>query len=86
MKITFTQFGKRTKVRNDDLAGRETSIADMIRECRNNSRGCPSGECRNIESIEEFVHQGSITLTIVSPVGESLSSFGIEQCLRSMVE
>ena len=86
MKITFTNLGKRTRVCIDDVAaGREQSIAETIRGCRQSSWACPSGECRNIESIEEVVAQGSVVLTITPRADAQLSYSGIEECLRYML-
>ena len=84
MKITFMHLGKRTQIRIDDVAGQEQSIAETIRKCRNNSRACPSGECRNIESIEERTEEGSVVLTIKARANSQLSYSGMEECLRSM--
>lgn len=85
MKITFTNLGKRTQVRIDDIAGDEKPIAEAVRKCRQSSWACPSGECRNIESIEERLEPGCVVLTITPRDGAQINYAGMEECLRYML-
>jgi hypothetical protein len=69
-------------VRIDDVRGQEQMLLDKIHRCRQSAWACPSGECRNIASIDEHVEAGSIVLTLAARPDTQLDRAGIRECLR----
>ena len=72
-------------VRIDDVAGREQTVLEKIRSCRQSAWACPSGECMKIGTMEERPGEGCVFLTLTPRPGDELSPAGIEQCLRYML-
>jgi hypothetical protein len=85
MKYSVTNQDKGIGVRIDDVAGQEQTVLEAIRQCRQSAWACPSGECRNIGSMEERAEDGSIFLTLTPRPGAQLDPSGIEECLRYML-
>jgi len=85
MKYSITKQGDRFSVRIDDVSGQEQTIREEIGSCRQSAWACPSGECRNVGSIEERVEGGSIFLTLAPRPGASIDRSGIEECLGYML-
>ena len=73
-------------VRIDGVAGREQSVVEKIRSCRQSAWACPSGECMKIGTMEERLGEGWVSLILTPRPGEQLSSVGIDQCLRYMLQ
>jgi hypothetical protein len=69
-------------VRIDEVRGQEQMLLDKIHRCRQSAWACPSGECRNIASIDEHVEGGSIVLTLAARPDTQLDRAGIRECLR----
>ena len=85
MKCRITKQGSGLSVEIDDVSGQEPAVLQQIRQCRPSAWACPSGECRNIGSIEEHVEEGRIVLTLTPRPGAQLDPSGIEECLGYML-
>ncbi len=85
MKYSITRQGDGFSVRIDDVSGQEQTILEQIGLCRQSAWACPSGECRNVGSIEEHVEAGSVFLTLLPRLGASIDRSGIEECLAYML-
>jgi hypothetical protein len=82
MKYQVEKQGTNISVRIDDVAGREQTLIQAIRLCRQSAWACPSGECQNIGTIEERAEGGSVFLTFVPRPGAQIDPSGLEICLR----
>jgi hypothetical protein len=85
MKYSITNQGNVLNVRIDEVSGQEATLLQAIQRCRHSAWACPSGECRNIGSMEERAEVGSIFLTLTPRPGAVLDRSGIEECLRYML-
>ncbi len=85
MKYSITKQGDGFSVRIDDVSGQEQTILEKIGLCRQSAWACPSGECRNVGSIDEQVEAGSVIVTLVPRPGANIDRGGIEECLAYML-
>lgn len=85
MGFQIESTGPGLTVRIDDVAGREQSVLERIRDCRSSAWACPSGECMKIAEMQEHSGEGCVVLTLTPGSTEPLSRAGIEQCLRYML-
>ncbi|MGZ5098877.1 MAG: hypothetical protein ACXWF6_07270 [Usitatibacter sp.] len=85
MSFQIEKSGTGLNIRIDDMAGREQTVLDKIRSCRQSAWACPSGECMKIGTMEERSGDGCVFLTFTPKSGDQLSPVGIEQCLRYML-
>ena len=85
MKYWIIEQGNGFNVRIDDVRGEEQTVLDKIRRCRQSAWACPSGECRNIASIDERAEGGSIVLTLTPRADTQLDRAGIKECLHYML-
>ena len=85
MKYWITEQGNGFSVRVDDVGRQEQELLDKLHRCRQSAWACPSGECRNIASIDERSDSGSVVLTLVPRADVRLDRDGITECLRYML-
>jgi hypothetical protein len=85
MKYSITKQGDGFSIRIDDVSGQEQTILERIDLCRQSAWACPSGECRNVGSIEEHVEAGSVFLSLAPRPGANIDRSGIEECLAYML-
>lgn len=85
MKYWIIEHGHGFNVRINDVRGEEQTVLDKIRRCRQSAWACPSGECRNIASIDERTEDGSIVLTLTARPDTQLDRGGIKECLHYML-
>ena len=85
MKIHIDRQGPGLSVRIEGTAGRERTLIDAIRLCRQSAWACQLGDCMNVQSIEERVADGVVHLTLTARPGIELDAAAIEQCLRLML-
>jgi hypothetical protein len=85
MSIHIEKAGSGLSVRIDNVAGREQTVLDRIRDCRQSAWACPSAECTKIGTMDQRSAGGCVYLTLVPRADEPLSAAGIEQCLRYML-
>lgn len=86
MNLQIEKAGAGLNVRIAGVAGREQSVLERIRSCRQTAWACPTGECMKIETMEEQRGEGWVSLTLTPIPGEQLSARGIEQCLHYMLQ
>jgi hypothetical protein len=85
MKYWIMEQGNGFSVRIDDVRGQEQTLLNKIHGCRQSAWACPSGECRNIASIDERAEGGRIVLTLMPRPDTKLDRGGIEECLHYML-
>ncbi len=85
MKYWIVERNGDFSVRIDAARGQEQVLLDKIHRCRQSAWACPSGECRNIASIDERTEAGSIVLTLTPRPDAQLDRAGIRECLRYML-
>jgi hypothetical protein len=85
MKYWITEQGNGFSVRIDDVRDQEQALLDKLRRCRQSAWACPSGECRNVASVDERVDDGSIVLTLAPRPETRLDRAGITECLQYML-
>jgi hypothetical protein len=85
MKYWIIEQGNGFSVRIDDVRGQEQALLDELHRCRQSAWACPSGECRNIASIDERSESGGVVLTLVPRADARLDRAGITECLRYML-
>lgn len=85
MKYWIIEQGNGFSVRIDDVRGQEKTLLNKIRQCRQSAWACPSGECRNIASIDERAEDGSIVLSLTPRPDIRLDRAGITECLQYML-
>jgi hypothetical protein len=85
MKYWITEQGNGLTVRVDDVCGQEQALLEKLHRCRQSAWACPSGECRNIASIDERSENGGLVLTLVPRADVRLDRDGITECLHYML-
>jgi hypothetical protein len=86
MKYRVEKQGTNISIQIDDVAGgQEQALLEAIRRCRQGAWACQSGECMNIETMEERVEGGSVFLTLIPRPSVQIDPAGIEICLRYML-
>jgi hypothetical protein len=85
MKYWIAEQGNGFSVRIDDVRGQEQELLNKLHRCRQSAWACPSGECRNIASIDERAEGGSILLTLAPRPDTRLDRAGISECLQYML-
>ena len=85
MKYWIIEQGDGFSVRIDGVRGQEQTLLNKIHRCRQSAWACPSGECRNIASIEERAEGGGIVLTLTPRPDTQLDRAGIKECLHYML-
>jgi hypothetical protein len=85
MKYWIVEQGNGFSVRIDDVRGQERVLLDKLRRCRQSAWACPSGECRNIASIDERADDGNIVITLAPRPDIRLDRAGITECLQYML-
>ena len=86
MKVDVAKTENGLEVRIEGMAGREQRVLEKIRNCRSSAWACPSGECLKVAAIDERLERGWIVLRLSPNPGEELSSAGIQECLRYMLQ
>jgi hypothetical protein len=85
MKYWIIEQGNGFSVRIDNVRGEEQALLDKLRRCRQSAWACPSGECRNVASIDERADDGSIVLSLAPRPDTRLDRAGITECLQYML-
>ncbi|HEX6138290.1 MAG TPA: hypothetical protein VF059_11575 [Casimicrobiaceae bacterium] len=85
MRYWIIEQDRGLSVRIDDVGGQEQALLERIHRCRRSAWACPSGECRNVESIDERAEGGSIVLTLTPRPDTRLDRAGIRECLHYML-
>lgn len=85
MRFRVEKHDAGLNVHIEDVAGQEQDLIEAIRRCRQSAWACTSGECMNIETIDERVAAGSVYLVLTPRPGTQLDPSGIEECLRYML-
>lgn len=85
MKYSIVEQDNGFSVRIDDVRGQERILLDKLRRCRQSAWACPSGECRNVASIDERADDGNIVLTLTPRPDTQLDRAGITECLQYML-
>jgi hypothetical protein len=82
LKLHIEQQGPDVSVRIEGVAGEARALIEAIRLCRKSAWACQSGECRNVETIEDRIEGGSVLLALVARPGARVEASGVEVCLR----
>ena len=82
MKYQVEKQGSNVSVRIEDVGGQEQAVVETIRLCRQSAWACQSGECLNVEAIEDRVEPGRVLLTLIPRPGAQIDPSGIDTCLR----
>lgn len=85
MRFRIEKANAEVEVRIDDVTGQEQALVDAIQRCRQSAWACASGECMNIQAIEDREADGCVFLTFKAKPGIELSAGGIEQCLHYLL-
>ncbi len=83
MDFRMERHGDKLLVHIVDASRTEQGVFERINSCRGASWwSCPSGECAKIGDCETLRDGDATVLTLTPRPGETLSSAGIEECLR----
>jgi hypothetical protein len=85
MRYSIIEQGNGFSVRIDDVCGQKQELLKKLHRCRQSAWACPSGECRNIESIDERSENGSVVLTLMPRLDTRLDRAGISECVHYML-